>query len=57
MNRSDLIDSIAKETGLTASKSKKCVEVFFSREIIQVPPKKLPFFKCSKGSMERVDYK
>ena len=25
--------------------------------MIGVPPKKLPFFNCSKGLKERVDYK
>ena len=49
--------SLKKETGLTAVKSEQVVEVFFSREMIQAPPKKLPFFKCSKGLKERVDYK
>lgn len=49
--------SLTKETGLTVSKSEQVVEVFFSGEMIQVPPKKLPFFKCSNGLKERVDYK
>jgi integration host factor subunit beta len=28
-----------------------------TREAVQVPPKKLPFFKCGKELKERVDYK
>jgi integration host factor subunit beta len=27
-----------------------------TREAVQVPPKKLPFFKCGKELKERVDY-
>lgn len=28
-----------------------------TREVVQVAPKKLPFFKCGKELKERVDYK
>jgi len=92
MNRTDLIDTLRKETGLSKSKSEQVVELLFNKmtealangdrveirglcsiyvkeykgytgrnpktgEPRQVPPKKLPFFKCGKGLKERVDYK
>jgi integration host factor subunit beta len=92
MNKSNLIDALKKETGLSATKSEQVVEVFFDEmsdalasgdqveirgfcsisvkkhkgytgrnpktgKMIQVAPKKLPFFKCGKALKERVDYK
>ncbi len=92
MNKTDLIDTLRKETGLSKSKSEQVVELFFDKmsnalasgdrveirdfcsiyvkdykgymgknpktgEPKQVPPKKLPFFKCGKELKERVDYK
>ena len=92
MTKSDLIDTLRKETGLSKSKSEQVVELFFDEmsralaagdrveirgfcsiyvkdykgytgrnpktgEIVQIPPKKLPFFKCGKELKERVDYK
>jgi len=92
MNKSDLIETLKKEAGLTKAKATGVVDLFF-REISdaltrgdrveirglcsfyvreykgytgrnpktgalsQVPPKKLPFFKCGKELKERVDYK
>lgn len=92
MNKSELIETLRKETGLTKAKATGVVDLFF-REISdalargdrveirglcsfyvreykgytgrnpktgalsQVPPKKLPFFKCGKELKERVDYK
>ena len=92
MNKSDLIETLRKETRLTKAKATGVVDLFF-REISdaltkgerveirgllsmlgkaykaytgrnpktgalsQVPPKKLPFFKCGKELKERVDYK
>ena len=92
MARSDLIDSLRKETGLSKPKSEQVVELFFDEmsnalaagdrveirglcsiyvkeykgytgrnpktgEPKQVPPKKLPVFKCGKELKERVDHK
>ena len=91
MAKSDLIDSLRKETGLSKPKSEQVVELFFDEmsnalaagdrveirglcsiyvkeykgytgrnpktgEPKQVPPKKLPVFKCGKELKERVDY-
>ena len=91
MNKSDLIEALRKETGLSASKAEQVIELFFDEmsktlargdrveirglcsifvkeykgysgrnpktgEIVKVPPKKLPFFKCGKELKERVDY-
>jgi integration host factor subunit beta len=92
MNKSDLIETLRKETRLTKAKATGVVDLFF-REISdaltrgdrvetrglcsfyvrgykgytgknpktgalsQVPPKKLPFFKCGKELKERVDHK
>ena len=92
MNKSQLIDTLRKEAGLSKSKSKQVVELLFDEmsktlaagdrveirgfcsihvkdykgyagrnpktgEPTQVPPKKLPFFKCGKELKERVDHK
>jgi len=92
MNKAELIDALRKETGLSRSKAKEVVELFFDEisnalakgdraeirgfcsiyvkdykgytgrnpktgEPRQVPPKKLPFFKCGKELKDRVDYK
>jgi integration host factor subunit beta len=92
MNKSDLIEPLAKETELTRKKATEVVNLMFDKmtdalangdrvEIrglcsiyvreykgytgrnpktgarTQVPPKKLPFFKCGKELKERVDYK
>ena len=92
MTKSDLIDTLRKETDLTKLQAEQVVELFFDEmsnalaagdrveirglysfhvrsyngyagrnpktgEPRQVPPKKLPFFKCGKGLKERVDYK
>jgi integration host factor subunit beta len=90
MNKTNLIEALGKETGLTKGKAEQVVELFFHEmsnalakgdrvEIrsfcsifvkaykgytgrnpktgahTQVPPKKLPFFKCGKELKERVD--
>jgi integration host factor subunit beta len=90
MNKSDLIDALAKETGLSKTKATTVVDLFFdemtnalangerveirglfsmfvkkyraytglnpkTKEAVQVPAKKLPFFKCGKELGERVD--
>ncbi len=92
MTKTQLIDTLRQETGLSQTKSKQVVELLFNKmsnalaagdrveirglcsiyvkeykgytgrnpktgEPTQVPPKKLPFFKCSKELKERVDYK
>ena len=92
MTKTDLIDTLRKETNLTKSKSTQVVELFFDEmsnalavgdrveirglcsiyvkqykgysgrnpktgEPRQVPPNKLPYFKCSKELKDRVDYK
>ncbi len=91
MNKSDLVEALRKETGLTKAKAAQVVDVFFGEmsnalangdrveirgfcsvyvkeyegytgrnpktgEPIEVPGKKLPFFKCGKELKERVDY-
>ena len=91
MKKSDLIDALHAETGLSKRKAEEVVELFFaemskalasgnrveirgfcsiflknykghtgrnpkSGKAIQVPPKRLPFFKCGKELKERVDY-
>jgi len=90
MNRSDLIKTLSKGTGLTVRKAEDVVNTVFNGmanalakgdrveirgfgsfkikeyegytghnpktgKIIQVKPKKLPFFKCGKELKERVD--
>jgi len=92
MNKSDLIETLCKETRLTRAKATGVVDLFFGEmskalangdrvEIrglcsiyvkqykaytgrnpktgahSQVPPKKLPFFKCGNELKERVDHK
>ena len=92
MNKSNLIEALKKETGLSGTKCEQVVEVFFDEmsdalargdrveirgfcsisvkkyrgytgrnpktgKMIQVSPKKLPFFKCGKALKERVDHK
>ena len=92
MNKSDLIEALRGETGLTRSMAEQVVDIMFGKmtetlakggrvEIrdlcsiyvkeykgytgrnpktgvhTEVPPKKLPFFKCGKELKERVDYK
>jgi integration host factor subunit beta len=92
MNKSDLIEALKKETGLTRAKATEAVNLMFdemtdalehgdwveirgfcsiyvkdyagytgrnpkTRESVEVPPKKLPFFKCGKELKERVAYK
>jgi integration host factor subunit beta len=92
MNKSDLVEALRKETGLTKTKAAQVVDVFFgemskalakgdrveirglcsiyvkeykayvarnpkTRELTQVKPKKLPFFKCGKELKKRVDHK
>ena len=92
MTKTDLIEAVWKETGLSRTKAKQLVELFFDEmsnalaqgdrveirgfcstyvkeykgytgrnpktgEPTQVPPKKLPFFKCGKELKERIDYK
>jgi integration host factor subunit beta len=92
MNKTDLINALRKETGLSKSKSEQVVELFFDEmsnalargdrveirglytiyaknyksyagrnpktgEPIEVPAKKLPFFKCGKELKEMVDFK
>lgn len=90
MNKSDLIEALQSQTGLTKTKTADVVDLFFGEmtralakgdrvEIrgfcsifvrnykgyigrnpktgahTQVPPKRLPFFKCGKELKERVD--
>jgi integration host factor subunit beta len=92
MNKSDLVETLKMETGLTKRKATGVVNLMFdkmtealangdrveirgfcsiyvkehkgytgrnpkTRASIEVPPKKLPFFKCGKELKERVDYK
>jgi len=92
MNKSNLIDTLRKETNLTKVQATQVVELLFNKmtealaagdrveirgfcsfyvkeykgftgrnpktgEPIEVPAKKLPFFKCGKGLKEPVDYK
>ena len=92
MNKSDLVEALRKETGLSKTKATIAVDLFFdeminalsngerveirglcsihvkdykaytgrnpkTRELTQVKPKKLPFFKCGKELKERVDHK
>lgn len=92
MNKSDLIEALRGETGLTRSMAEQVVDIMFGKMIetlakggrveirdlcsiyvkeykgytgrnpktgvhTEVPPKKLPFFKCGKELKERVDYK
>jgi len=92
MNKSDLVEALRKETGLTKTKATQVIDVFFDEmskaltkgdrvEVrglcsiyvkeykayvarnpktgahTQVPPKKLPFFKCGKELKKRVDHK
>ncbi len=91
MKKSELIEALRHETGLTKTKAEEVVELFFDEmsnalasgdrveirglcsiyvknykgydgrnpktgEPTQVPPKKLPFFKCGKELKDRVDY-
>ena len=92
MNKTDLIETLRKETKLTKTKSEQVVELLFDEmskalaagdrveirglcsiyvkdykgytgrnpkmgEPIEVPAKKLPYFKCGKELKDRVDYK
>jgi len=92
MNKSEFIEALYKETGLTTTKATEVVDLFFGEmsnalasgdrveirgfcsihvknykgysgrnpktgEPKQVPPKKLPFFKCGKELKDRVHYK
>lgn len=92
MNKSDLIEALRGEIGLTRSMAEQVVDIMFGKMIetlakggrveirdlcsiyvkeykgytgrnpktgvhTEVPPKKLPFFKCGKELKERVDYK
>lgn len=91
MNKSDFIDSLHKEAGISKAKAEQVIDIFFNSisdalaggdrvEIrgfcsvfvkdykgyigrnpktgapVQIPSKKLPFFKCGKELKERVDY-
>jgi len=91
MNRSDLIEILSKDSGLTKRMAEEIVDSVFSSmtnalargerveirgfgnfkiksyegytgrnpktgELIEVKPKKMPFFKCGKELKERVDY-
>jgi len=90
MTKIELIEALSNEAGLTRSKARDVVKVFFNGisnaltnndrveirglcsffvkqykgygarnpktgELIEVKPKKLPFFKCGKELKERVD--
>lgn len=90
MNKSDLIEVLAKQSELTKPKAGEVVDLFFdemtralaegdrveirgfcsifvkaykgymgrnpkTRQVVQVPPKQLPFFKAGKELKERVD--
>jgi integration host factor subunit beta len=90
MNKSDLIEVLARESELTKPKAAEVVDLFFremtnalaegerveirgfcsifvksykgykgrnpkTRQVVEVPPKKLPFFKAGKELKERVD--
>ena len=92
MTKEGLIDALTKEIGLSKTKAKKAVDLFFDEmssaiaegdrveirgfcsifvkeykgytgrnprtgEPTQVPPKRLPFFKCGLELKKRVDYK
>ncbi len=92
MTKTDLIDTLHKETDLTKTQADQVVELLFdemtkalaqgdrveirglctiyvkeykgytgrnpkTKEAVQVPAKKLPFFKCGKELKDRVDYK
>ncbi len=92
MIKSQLIETLRKETNLTKTQAEQVAELFFDEmskalaagdrveirsfcsifvkkykgyagrnprtgEIVQVPAKKLPFFKCGKELKERVDHK
>jgi len=91
MNRSDLIEILSKESGLTKRMAEEIVDSVFNSmtnalargerveirgfgnfkvkaydgytgrnpktgELIEVKPKKMPFFKCGKELKERVDH-
>ena len=91
MTKTQLIEILKAETGLTRAQAKQVIDLFFNEmsdalasgerveirglcsiyvkdykgyvgrnprtgEPKQVPPKKLPFFKCGKELKERVDY-
>ena len=90
MNKSDLIEVLARESELTKPKAAEIVDLLFremtnalaegervemrgfcsmfvksykaymgrnpkTRQVVEVPPKKLPFFKAGKELKERVD--
>jgi integration host factor subunit beta len=90
VNKTDLIEALAKEKGLIKAQASQVVELFFGEmtkalakgdrietrgfcsfyvkehkgytgrnpktgALTQVPPKKLPFFKCGKELKERAD--
>jgi len=90
MNKSDLIRTLSKDTGLDVTKAEQVVKIVFdgmanalangdrveirglcsmsvrqyegyagtnpkTGKVIEVKPKKLPFFKCGKELKERVD--
>ncbi len=92
MNKSQLIETLKEETGLTRRKAAQVIELLFDKmskvlakgdrveirglcsifvknyrgytgrnpttgEHVEVPAKKLPFFKCGKELKERVDHK
>ena len=92
MHKSELIEALKEETGLTKLKVTQIVELLFDEmskalangdrveirgfcsifvreykgysgrnpktgEYVEVPAKKLPFFRCGKELKERVDYK
>ncbi|MBW1763138.1 MAG: integration host factor subunit beta [Deltaproteobacteria bacterium] len=91
MNRSDLIEILSKDSGLTKRMAEEIVDSVFNSmtnslargerveirgfgnfkvkaydgytgrnpktgELIEVKPKKMPFFKCGKELKERVDH-
>jgi integration host factor subunit beta len=91
VKKSELIDALRAERGLSKKKAEEVVELFFAemsnalargdrveirgfcsiylkdykgytgrnpktKQVIQVQPKRLPFFKCAKELKERVDY-
>ena len=91
MNKTDLIEALKEETGLTKLKAQQVIELLFDEmskalasgdrvevrgfcsifvkeykgytgrnpktgEHVEVPVKKLPFFRCGKELKERVDY-
>ncbi len=92
MNKSQLIEALEEETGLTRRKATQIIDLFFDEisnalasgdrveirglcslyvkdykgytgrnpkagEYVEVPAKKLPFFRCGKELKERVDHK